>query len=177
MVEVGGEEEFMKEDNPWSINPSLVRRKAYEAYMIHFASKDELLKLGMPEATLDTWLYQPTEGKMSWKMQRDHYYEVELRSFMEAKSEQLKKTAARILNIANRSLEQIDESGEPLSVAQVEKLFNSFGKVQHWLQIEDGKPTHITESFDYSQKGLRQLMKELQELDPLIDYDSKGKIN
>ena len=167
----------VRSESAWEINPGLVKRKAYEAYMIHFASKAEILKLGMPEDTLDTWLYSPTSNQMSWKMQRDHYYDVEMRAFMEGKAEVLKKTAARMLNIANRSLQELDESGDTVNIPQLEKLMNSFGKIQHWIQIEDGKPTNITESYTMTQKGLQGLMEELQELDPLLDYDQSGKVN
>ena len=166
------------QETPWEINPEMCKQRCYQAYMLHYADKAELLEMGIPEATVNGWLYQPTsDGRPGWHLQRELFYKQEMQAFMKGRSQELKKTGARILNIANRTLLELDDSGETVSVAQLEKLFNSFGKVMHWVQIEDGKPTSISKSFDYSQDSIRELISELQELDPLIDYDPKGKHN
>ena len=176
---VNAEEEILPvgEKSPFEINPEVTRRRAKELYLLHGWSKEELLGLGIPEATLNHWLYNPTESNLSWKDEKEIFHRSVLDKMKEYKADELKEVASRGVNVLKRSLLALDLSGEVLTVAQMEKLTTMISKLDPIIKLEEGRPTSIRQDLNLTQKQVAELVEELDGLDPLFDYDIKGKVN
>lgn len=168
---------YSVDSNPYQINPELTKRKAKELYLLYGWSKQQLLELGMPEKTLDTWLYKPTANSLPWFQEKEIFNNSVLMRMKEVKAEELEESVARAINILKRSLLAVDMDGDVLSVNQMEKLVNLISKVDHIINLEKGKPTSINQDLNLAQKDIDAIVEQLKELDPLLNYDAESKIN
>ena len=176
---VAKENEVITETStPYQINPGLTRRRAKELYILYYWTKEQLLELGMPERTLNQWLYEPTEGQLSWKAERDIFEATTFERMKERSSDEMSKGLARCMSILNRSLTEADLDGMKLkSPREYKDMVGVVKELKNLINVEEGKPTSITQNLSLTQAEVRDLVGELQDLDPLIDYDQSGKIN
>lgn len=166
------------ERSPWQINPGVTRRRAKELYLIYGWDKQRLLTLGMPEPTLNHWLYNPTDNHLSWKQEKDILDESILSKMKEGLSEEASKLGSKLLSILQRTVSEWDLSGEALKNPKAFKdVVDALSKIHQLRQLEDGKPTSIKASTELTQKEIGELVGELQQLDPFIDYDPSGGVN
>lgn len=177
----GGEEKVLPvgEQTPYEINPGVTRRRAKELYLCYGYTKQMLLEdLGIPETTLDHWLYNPTDNNLSWKQEKDLFEQTVLQRMKDRTADELTDIAARGFGILKRSLVAMDLEGKVFdSPRQIKEFTDAVSKVKNLLQLEEGKPTSITASTELTQKEIGELVGELEDLDPFVDYSSKGRIN
>jgi uncharacterized protein YjcR len=164
---------------PYQINPGLTRRRAKELYMFSYYKKDDLVQLlGIPPQTLEVWLYRATEGQLSWSQERDLFEQTVFSRMKDKAAEDMSKSQARIMNILQRSLTEDDLDGVRLkSAREYRDMMAVIKDMQHFRNIEEGKPTTIKAHVNLTQAEARELIAELQDLDPLFDYDGSRKIN
>jgi hypothetical protein len=167
---------FDADSTPFDINPELTRRKAKELYLLYGWSKQQLLTLGIPETTLNTWLYKPTVNSLSWHQEKEVFQNSILARMKENKAEELEETVSRGVSVLKRSLMALDLEGTPLTVNQMERLTNMLGKLDHIINLEKGKPTSISADVNLAQKDIDAIVEELEKLDPLLSYSGE-KIN
>lgn len=165
------------EFSPYEINPTLTKWKAKELYMCAGWEKDQLLELGIPEGTLNAWLYTETEDTLPWKIERDNHRKGILYALKEEKAETLKSTLSHAVSMVRRSLAKADMEGKDLSPREMKDVMGVIKDINNMIQLEEGKPTSIKAEFEYNEKNVRKLLEDLDKLDPLMDYDAKNKIN
>ena len=105
----GSSVEVVEVNSPWEINPDLTRLKARELYVCYRWSKQRISEsLGVPDSTLQYWIYKPTEGRLSWHQER----ELAEDSIMDAVKQNIKgelvKIAAHSMSILRRSIAEKD---------------------------------------------------------------------
>lgn len=164
---------------PFQINPELTRRRAKELYMLYFWTKDQLVEhLGIPPETLEVWLYRATENQLSWSQERDVFETTAFQKMKDRASDELGKALARSMNIMNRSLTEADLDGMKLkSPREYRDMMGVIKELKSLVNLEEGKPTSISKNINLTQKEVKALVTELQELDPFIDWDPSGTIN
>lgn len=166
------------DETPWQINPGLTRRRAKELYMIYYWSKDQLLDLGIPESLLNSWLYNPSAEGLSWKQERDMFEGSILARMKERAGDEMSKALSRSMAILNRSLTEADLDGMKLkSPREYKDMMGVIKDLKNLVNLEEGKPTSIKKNVSLTQKEALELVQQLQDLDPLINYDPTGEVN
>lgn len=164
---------------PYQLNPELTKREAKKLYMFHRWGKKELLELGMPERTLDAWLYQPTKNCMSWKQERDIQDQMMDSTLARGLARRFYRILDKFTKVAVESIEEIDfEEIRLTKPREFKDWMDVISKVKKELDIEEGKPREIKRHIIQSQEEANQLIEELKSLkDPFIDYNPDGQVN
>jgi hypothetical protein len=166
------------EDNmtPYQINPNFTRKKCYELYILYSWEKKDLLRFGVPDKTLDKWLYEPTERGNSWKQQRE-LFEAKVNRAKEDKAiDEIVDIQCLSYELQKRALLERREDPTPISMVELDKL-RKVGETAHSAKrLEEGKPTTIQHNLNLNKEQIKELVRDLDELDPFINYDS-NKIN
>lgn len=167
------------DETPYEINPGLVKQKAKELYLLYYWTAKQLSEhLGIPEGSVRTWIDKPTEGKLSWRQERDVFEQSTFKAMKERASDEMSKSLSRAMSILNRSLTEADLEGMRLkSPRDYKEMVNVVQTLKNLVNVEEGKPTSIKAHAALTQEDVRELVKELQDLDPFMDYDPSGSIN
>lgn len=173
-VSTGGSEDLNLDDvTAYQTSPFFTRKKCYELYVLYGWEKKDLLRFGMPESTLDTWLYQPTERGPSWKQDRELFEAKVNRAKEEKAIDEIVDIQVLSYELQKRALIERKENPEPLTMTELDKI-RKVGETAHTIKrLEEGKPTTIKQNFNLNKKEIAGIIEELDELDPFIDYDSK----
>ena len=172
---VDSEEKVVSSD--WDRHPEIVKRKAKELYILYGWDVQKIHEeFGVPLETVRVWVYNPTSTHMSWKVEKDSFHSSVMDRLKADKAEELKEVSARAVGAIKRGLMELDVDSKPLTIAQMEKLTNMLGKLDHIVTLAEGKPTSINRSVATTQKEIDELLGDLDKLDPLMDY-SPNKIN
>lgn len=163
---------------PYEINPGLTKQKAWELYMIYRWEKRELLELGIPENTLDTWLYQPTREGPCWKQERDIFDRSVKQKMKESAADAMGEIFAEGMDWIACDLKEARRSGRRLEKPrEFKELIDSLAKLKNLINLEEGKPNTISQHVITTQEEAQELYNKLQKLDPFLQADSKGSVN
>ena len=127
-VEGGGPSPAAVVVTPWEINQGLVKAKAKELFMVHRWSPKQLLELGIPRDTLNTWLYRPTENSFSWQQERDIFDASVMERMKSAAAECLQENFSRTMSVLAKSLLEFETSGTLLKTPKQFKDMISVAK-------------------------------------------------
>lgn len=164
---------------PYKINPGLVRARAKELFILYYWSKEDLhTHLGIPLEDLTRWISQPTANQFCWQQERDIFESSIFQKMKERCSDEMSKGMARAMSILNRSLSEADmESMKLNSPREYRDMVAVIKELKNLINLEEGKPTSIVKNLNLTQTQVKEILTELQELDPFMDYDQSGGIN
>lgn len=160
----------LSKETPYQINPIMAKNKAKELYIIHNYSQDRISSvLGIPTSTLDSWIFDGVSGHIAWKEERDIYLEKVQSKLKEDKAEVLTEIMGLGVEILKKGLMRIAEKDD-FSMAELRKVSDIVYETNKHLNLEQGKPTNISATFEGTQDELTKLLKELSDIDPFLDY-------
>lgn len=173
-VGVGEVQKAVVIDTPYSVNPELTKHKAKELYLLHRWTITDLLELGIPKATLETWVYQPTHESLSWKQERDIFDESVLARMKDKAADAMTETFSRGMNILSRSYLNADMENLRLTKPREFKdMIDALTKLKNLINLEEGKPNEIKQYLGLNQSQVDELVKRLDKMDPFINYEGK----
>lgn len=130
---------------------------------------------GVPLSVLHACTKGDKRGETGWEYQRMALEGNFLEALTKKKSDDVDKIVGLTLHILKEQLMRIHQRGIELSVDQIERLGGLGLNTQKLWNLKELKPTEIHAHMEFSREQVSNLIKELQEEDPYVDYKEVEK--
>lgn len=159
------------QDGLYADNPDYARIKAKELYIVHgWSSKDISDSLGIPDRTVDSWIHTSCNGSIAWRLEKEKIYQITIDKLKSKKEDILLQIMGSSVDLMNKGLTYLLDTKQEFTVAEVRKLLDFVTDMNKTVNLEQGKPTEITRTFQGTQDELDRLLNELSVVDEFGTY-------
>lgn len=153
--------------------PELAIAKAYQDYMNYDSIAVISKRYGIPPHTLSYKSFQKYKG-LSWKQERDRMEDKVLAEMVKEKREDLAKIFGLTSKLILRVLARFEHRDVPRTVEEATKLSQILMNCDKVWRLQRELPTDIVGTKELTVTELKDVIKEINELDPFMDYKVDG---
>lgn len=158
----------------YEYKPDLAFAKAYQDYMNYHSPREICARYGIPYSAFSVRAHGRT-NKLSWKRERDLLEDKALGELMKEKRQDLSKIFGLTSKLILRSLARFDHGEAPATVEEASKLSQILVNCDKVWRLQQELPTDIISTKELTVDEMKDIVREINELDPFMDYKIDDK--